>query len=288
MVGLVLCWVVAVLWVDRSGPVGEQHAVGAATWGLLLALLRREAPLVRVQTGVVVALATLVEYTFSPLLGAYTYRLGDVPAYVPPGHGLVYLSALCLGRSPLVQRHLRWWVLAVVAAGGTWAVHGLLAERADALGAFWFVCLLGFLAWGRSRGLYVGAFVVVSWLELWGTHWEVWEWAPRDPVLAVIPMGNPPSGAAGGYGWFDLYAVLLAPVLLRAWARARRTVPVRAARAPGSGPGGPSAPSLRRSARRPRAVTTPSVPAPRARRHAAARSCTPRSRPTDPPRPPAT
>jgi hypothetical protein len=36
-----------------------------------------------------------------------------------------------------------------------------------------------------------------------------------------VAIGNPPSGAAGGYGWFDLAAVLAAPALVRAWARLR-------------------------------------------------------------------
>jgi hypothetical protein len=30
-----------------------------------------------------------------------------------------------------------------------------------------------------------------------------------------VPIGNPPSGAAGGYGWFDLAGLLLAPRLVR-------------------------------------------------------------------------
>ena len=58
-----------------------------------------------------------------------------------------------------------------VVAGGAYALWGLspLAPRPDVLGAFWFACLLGFLALGRSRLLYVGAFVVVTYLELLGT-----------------------------------------------------------------------------------------------------------------------
>ena len=156
-----------------------------------------------------------MEYTFSPLLEAYVYRIGTVPLFVPPGHGLVYLAALALGRSALAARHRRPLVALTVVVGGTWAVAGLLGPRHDALGAFWFVCLLGFLRWGPHRMLYVGAFVVVSYLELAGTALGVWAWAPTDPVLHVVGQGNPPSGAAGGYGWFDLYALLLAPQLLR-------------------------------------------------------------------------
>lgn len=213
-----MAWIGQVLVLDRSGPMAEQVLLGLLTWALLLVLLRRESRLVRAQTFVVLALATAVEYTFSPLLEAYTYRLGTVPAYVPPGHGLVYLAALSLGRTEFFHRHRRTLVTGTVVVGGAWAVHGVtLADRSDALGAFWFACLIGFLAWGRSRLLYVGAFIVVSWLEIVGTALGTWTWAPADPVLGIVSQGNPPSGAAGGYGWFDLYALLLAPLLLRSW-----------------------------------------------------------------------
>lgn len=213
---VVMSWIGVVLVLDRSGPMAEQVLLGVLTWGVLVVMLRRETPLVRTQTGIVVVLATVVEYTFSPLLEAYTYRLGTVPMYVPPGHGLVYLAALALGRSLLFQRYRRPLVTATVVVGGGWALYGVtMAERPDALGAFWFACLLGFLAWGRSRMLYVGAFIVVSWLELVGTALGTWTWAARDPVVGIVTQGNPPSGAAGGYGWFDLYALLLAPSVLR-------------------------------------------------------------------------
>jgi hypothetical protein len=218
----VMTWIGLVLWCDRSGPLVEQVVLGVLTWAVLLGALRRESAQVRTQTGIVVVLATLVEYTFSPLLEAYTYRLETVPAFVPPGHGLVYLAALALGRTALFAAARVPLVVGTVVVGGAWAVHGLvLAERQDVLGAFWFVCLLGFLRWGRSQLLYVGAFVVVSWLELLGTAWGNWVWATHDPVLGVVAQGNPPSGAAGGYGWFDLWAILLAPWVLRTWSGRR-------------------------------------------------------------------
>jgi hypothetical protein len=233
VVGAVLGWIGAVLVLDavpvpRPGPaveVGRQVLLGVATWAVLLWMLRREAALVRAQTAVVVVLATLVEYTFSPLLEAYVYRIGTVPLFVPPGHGLVYLAALALGRSALLRTCPRVAVGATVLVGGAWAVAGLFgAPRPDVLGAFWFACLLGFLAWGRNRLLYVGAFVVVGYLELLGTHLGTWAWAGRDPVLGIISQGNPPSGAAGGYGWFDLYALFLGPRVVAAAQRARSAV----------------------------------------------------------------
>jgi hypothetical protein len=222
---VVLTWIGAILLVDAV-PAGQGHelarqlVLAVLTWLVLAALLRRESLLVRVQTLLVVLLATMVEYTFSPLLEAYTYRIGTVPGFVPPGHGLVYLAALALGRSRLLREHSRAAVWSVLLVGGAWAGYGLVfAERTDVLGAFWFCCLLGFLAWGRARLLYVGAFVVVSYLEIVGTALGTWSWQPTDPVLQLIGQGNPPSGAAGGYGWFDLYAGLLAPVLIAWWSR---------------------------------------------------------------------
>lgn len=198
----------------------RQVVLGLGTWLVLVGVLRRETALVRVQTGLVVLFATAVEYTFSPLLEAYVYRIGTVPLFVPPGHGLVYLAALCIGRAPVVRAHAHAAVGLTVVAGGGWAVAGLLGlfgGRHDVLGFFWFGCLLGFLRWGRSRLLYVGAFVVVGLLELTGTALGTWAWAEVDPVLGLIGQGNPPSGAAGGYGWFDLYALLFAPRVLARW-----------------------------------------------------------------------
>ncbi|HEU4676318.1 MAG TPA: hypothetical protein VFS29_10040, partial [Motilibacteraceae bacterium] len=77
-------------------------------------------------------------------------------------------------------------------------------------------------------------FWIVGYLELLGTHVGTWVWATHDPT-GIVSIGNPPSGAAGGYGWFDLAALLLAPHLVRAAQRLRRrpdvTVPAAAAAA---------------------------------------------------------
>jgi hypothetical protein len=222
---LMMGWLSLVLWLDRAGGGGGiwlQRGLGLLTWVVLGAALLRVAPLVRAQTVVVVGFATVVEYVFSPTLHVYVYRFDNVPAYVPPGHGLVYLSAFALGHAALVANRQRLWETGVVVVGGLWAAYGLLlAERPDALGAFWFACLVLFLAYGPSKPVYIGAFVVVSWLELLGTHLGNWEWGTTD-FTGWVSIGNPPSGAAGGYGWFDLVALLVAPRLLAAVTRRRR------------------------------------------------------------------
>jgi hypothetical protein len=217
-----LVWIPSVLILDVSASLTQQYLLGLGTWALLLALLRGESSLVRAQTAIVVVFATFVEYTFSPWLEVYVYRLDNVPLFVPPGHGMVYLAAFSLGRSDWFAQHATALITATIALGGMYAVWGLspLAPRLDLLGAVWYLCLLGFLRWGRSRMLYVGAFAVVTYLEILGTWLGNWTWAGADPT-GVIPIGNPPTGAAGGYGWFDLVAMSAAPAVLALWARWR-------------------------------------------------------------------
>ncbi|HET6907800.1 MAG TPA: hypothetical protein VFH54_00545 [Mycobacteriales bacterium] len=211
----VLAWIPLVLVLDRHASLGQQRLLGVGTWLLLAALLSRYDVRTRLQVGVVVVFATAVEYTFSGWLGVYTYRLHDVPWFVPPGHGLVYLGALTMGRSALFARHRRWLVPATLAVAGSYATWGLfLSGRRDVLGAFWFACLALFLLRGRNPLVFVGAFLVVTYLELLGTRLGTWTWQVRDPILGIVAMGNPPSGAAGGYGFFDAAALWLAPRLV--------------------------------------------------------------------------
>src|SRR3954471_8076708 len=213
--GIVVAWITSVLLLDRDASLSQQRLLGVGTWLLLLALLSREDHRTRAQVAVVVAFATAVEYCFAGWLGVYVYRLHDVPWFVPPGHGLVYLGALAIGRTAYVARSRRWLVPATLVGAGGYAFWGLaLSGRRDVLGAFWFACLALFLLKGRQPLVFVGAFAVVTYLELLGTGIGTWTWQGGDPIFGVVAMGNPPSGAAGGYGFFDAAALLLAPRLV--------------------------------------------------------------------------
>jgi hypothetical protein len=226
---VVLAWIPVVLVLDRGASMDQQRLLGVGTWLLLAALLSREPVRTRLQVAVVVVFASVVEYTFAGWLGVYVYRLHDVPWFVPPGHGLVYLGALAMGRSSLFARNRRWLIPLTLAASGTYATWGLLLSgRRDVLGAFWFVCLALFLLRGRNPLVFVGAFLVVTYLELLGTRLGTWTWQARDPILGIVAMGNPPSGAAGGYGFFDAAALWAAPRLVE---RLRRVRPDHQARA---------------------------------------------------------
>lgn len=238
-------WITVVLLADQHASLAAQRLLGVTTWALLFALLRRESGLVRAQVAIVVVFASAIEYTFSPFLGVYLYRLHNVPAFVPPGHGLVYLCAMCLGRTLWLRRRRREFVALTVTIGAAYAAYQLLQPRHDVLGAFWCGCLLAFLCLvPASRTLYVGAFAIVTYLELLGTHLQIWAWQAHDPT-GWVSIGNPPSGAAGGYGWFDLAAILGAPAVLRAAQSCKKSraaacsSPLDASALPPAGPGLP-------------------------------------------------
>ncbi len=215
----VFVWIAAGATLDHGAGIWRQRLVGVLTWCILGALLRGESRRTRAQVGVVMVVATMVEYTASPLLGFYTYRLHNVPLYVPPGHGMVYLAALCLGRSALAARHRQAFTYGALALCGGWAVWGVtLSARSDALGALLFVFLVRFILFGRQPLVYAGAFVVTSYLELVGTGLGAWTWAAHGPG-GLVSQGNPPSGIPGGYCFLDAAGLALAPRLVTALER---------------------------------------------------------------------
>jgi hypothetical protein len=215
----IAAYLAALLAVDTQVSLHEQFALGALTWIVLLLLMRRLPRERRAQVAVVICAATVAEVTGSIVWGVYAYRLHNLPTFVPPAHGLVFVAGLSL--SDALRRHARVLVGFAAAGASAWGVLGLTAlPRTDAAGALGVPLLLAFLWRSRARATYAGVFLVVAALELYGTAIGTWRWAPAVPGLGV-PDGNPPSGVASGYVWFDVMALLFAPRLLAALSRAR-------------------------------------------------------------------
>jgi len=200
------------LWVDRGVTLHGQYALGALTWLVLIAAAWSLSPKRRAQVAVVVAAATVGEVTGSLIWGVYHYRLDNLPLFVPPAHGLVYLTGIALATS--LRRHTRALVVAAAAAAVAWGVAGLtVLPRLDVAGALGVPLLCLFLWRSQARAAYAGVFFAVAALELYGTAIGTWQWARTLPGLGIAD-GNPPSGVASGYVWFDVMAMLVAPSLL--------------------------------------------------------------------------
>jgi hypothetical protein len=219
--GGVAAYLAALLYADRFVGLGGQLVLGTITAAVLLAVLRPLGPALRAQTLVVVAVATVGELIGSIVWGLYTYRLENLPAFVPPAHGLVYLGGVALSR--LAAGRPRLLVGAALAAVLAWGAAGVtVLPRADVSGALGAAGLAIFLLRGRAPAVYAGVFAVVAALELYGTALGTWTWAATAPGTP-ISQGNPPSGIAAGYVVFDIAALALAPTLLAitAWTAAR-------------------------------------------------------------------
>ena len=203
-------YIAALLAADTQVGLGVQLALGVLTWGVLLGAIWPLPAIVRAQVIGVVLFATGAEVTGSLVWGVYRYRLHNLPLFIPPAHGLVYLGGVALAAV------VRTRVLVAVAAAGCigWGIAGVtVLPRLDVAGAMCVPLLCVFLWRSRSRAAYAGVFVVVAALELYGTSIGTWRWATEIPGLG-IPQGNPPSGVASGYVWFDVMALLVAPWLV--------------------------------------------------------------------------
>jgi hypothetical protein len=205
----VAAYLAALLWVDRYVELPGQLLLGALTWIAFLCALKAVSWELRAQALVVVVVATCGELVGSIVWGLYTYRLENLPSFVPPAHGLVYLGGYAIARS-LGPRLVPVALAAVLA----WGAAGVtVLPREDLGGALGALLLALFLLRGRAPAVYAGVFVVVAGLELYGTWLGTWTWAEVAPGTA-ISQGNPPSGIASGYVLFDVAALAFAPVLL--------------------------------------------------------------------------
>jgi hypothetical protein len=184
----------------------QQYALGLITFAFLFVATRFSARTERRQVWLMVAIATCVELFLSLVWGLYQYRWGNVPLFVPPGHGLLYLFALRAPRTPLMMDRGSTVKHLALACATLWAVGGLSVApfiwgRVDVFGALFLPIFVALMR--RPRALvYAATFFIAAELELVGTGFGNWAWATAAPVID-LPAGNPPSVIAGGYCVLD-------------------------------------------------------------------------------------
>jgi hypothetical protein len=200
----VALWTAGGLWADSLVGARGQLVLGLLTAVVLAALLAIQEPAVRFLALGVVAVATVGEVVGSLVWGLYGYRLENLPAFVPPGHGLVYLAGVSVATLCATRQTALLASAAVLAAA--WGAAGLLVlPVTDVAGAIGCAFLLVVFARTRQPA-YAGVFLVVAALELYGTALGTWTWEATVPGLG-LPQGNPPSGVASGYVVFDVAAL---------------------------------------------------------------------------------
>ena len=231
-----------ILFLDaRVASLAEQWALGAATFLLLYVSTRHSSPEERRQVWLCVLIATGFEVLGSLVWGLYRYRFANVPLYVPPGHGLVYLFGLTAARTPLFKEHGRVVTRVALGLATAWALSGvtwlpLVTGRVDLAGALCLPIFAWFVLRSPRGAVFAAIFFCTSLLEIFGTSFGNWRWAAHAPWVGV-PTGNPPSVIAGGYCVIDGTVLFVGSLLARSrfspgtwpWRRAPAPVGIAAA-----------------------------------------------------------
>jgi hypothetical protein len=214
-------FIFGILFVDGlGGGRGVQLVLGAATLLLLCLVLRASPPDERRETWICVAFSTLVELLCTQAWGLYGYRLGNVPLYVPPGHGLIFVCSLQASRTHFVEAHRRTIVVLAIAAATVLGGYGVLAHAGhrDLHGAIYWPFFVAFLVRSKKATVWALTFAVTAFIEAVGVRYGTWHWSAIVPGLH-LPSADPPSLIAGGYCAFAVVATWLGRVTRRTAAR---------------------------------------------------------------------
>ena len=162
-------------------------------------------PRIREQMIYAVLIAIAGEYAFSLGMGMYTYRLENIPHYIPMGHALVYAGVLYYTKTSYVKNNVKLLekVFTVIVVLYTTA---FLIFKNDVFGFVLSALMLYFLRKRpRERLFYLTMFLAVAYLEIIGTSYECWWWPTTAwNKISFLPSANPPSGISFFYFGLDL------------------------------------------------------------------------------------
>ena len=173
------------------------------------------------------------EYLFSIVFGMYTYRLENVPHYVPLGHAVVYLAVYYFVRQPKVISYRRQLELAFLTINAVFAVSFLIF-KGDVLGFALSLLVLYFVLKNpRERLFYLSMYFTIAILELLGTGFGAWVWPDTwFGKVPFMPSGNPPSGISIFYFGLDLGCLYFYKLRHKiAWKRMKSVRRIRQAKA---------------------------------------------------------
>ena len=177
-----------------------------------------------------ILIAIIGEYLFSIVLGMYTYRLGNVPHYVPPGHALVYISVLYFSKASSIIKHRfsieKFFIIFILIYASVF-----LIVKNDVFGFVMTIATLLILRnKPRERLFYLTMYLTVCFLEITGTYYLCWKWPSTAwGVFDFLPSHNPPSGISFFYFGLDLGSLWLYKQRHKfAWKRMKNIRKIRA------------------------------------------------------------
>ena len=145
------------------------------------------------------------EYLFSRMLNMYTYRLENVPLYVPIGHAALYGRVFKFSTAPIVRKYHKaveqLFSIVIILFATTY-----LLFFTDVFG-FVMTIIVFLLLWKRpkDRLFFYSMYILVAILEIGGTAFGCWKWPSIGfNVFEFLPSNNPPSGISLFYFMLDI------------------------------------------------------------------------------------
>ncbi len=193
---LICAVIVLGLAFDQLVPFWGQTLTSLGLSVLLLYWIRRAEREEKIMLIACVGYATLGECFLSLVWGLYDYRLGNIPAFVPPGHALLLMLGI------IIAARLRDWINWVVPLASLPFVLLLAVTGIDTFGVLLFAILIVCMIFSASRKLYAVMFVLSLTMEIYGTWLGNWAWRPLVPWLELTTT-NPPLAAGVFYCLLD-------------------------------------------------------------------------------------
>jgi hypothetical protein len=205
MIATLAVGLVADIHTDLPGQI----LIGAAFWSVLFYIFRLAAPRERQALIACLFVSTAGEFFLSLAWGLYTYRLGNIPLFVPPGHVLMFVLA-----TVVVRRMSETSAVAIAAAAAVYAIAVAGAGFDTFAVLLFFVLGLLMIALPRERRLLAATFLMALGLELYGTGLGVWTWSREVPFLGMV-TSNPPGLSGAFYSVRDAMVAAACAFLLR-------------------------------------------------------------------------
>lgn len=207
--GILFLYIFVGLFIDSKYVVStyqESQWIANALMVIIFSIvLWKVSPRIRELMIYAVLIGYVGEYLFSVVLGMYTYRLENVPHYIPMGHALVYIGVLYFTKTAYVKLNknllekIFTGIIIVYAAA-------FLVFKNDVFGFVLTVLTLWILRnKPRERLFYLTMYLSIVFLEITGTSYESWEWPSIAwDYFTFLPSANPPSGISFFYFGLDL------------------------------------------------------------------------------------
>ena len=173
-------------------------------------MYKRAYPRTRILMIYAVFLGLLGEYLFSIYLKMYTYRLENVPWYVPLGHAALYGRVFIFSKDALVRKYhqeieqLFTYIIVIFSI-----IY--LIFFSDLFG-FLMTASVFILLYKRPQDklYFYTMYIVVALLEIGGTAFGCWKWpSVAFGMFDFLPSNNPPSGISLFYFLLDVGCFLM-------------------------------------------------------------------------------